>query len=122
MKKEFTCTLCPRGCEIVVETDHGQIESITGSHCPKGREYAAQEITAPMRGVTTSILVEGGELPLASVKLSRAIPKERIFNVMTEIRRIKKHAPVKEGEVVLSNILGLGADVVVTKTVNRAGG
>lgn len=79
MRKKTTCILCPGNCEIVAEADHGQIESITGNHCTKGQEYVAQEITAPMRGVTTSILVESGELPLASVKLSRAILKGRML-------------------------------------------
>jgi CxxC motif-containing protein len=121
MKREFTCILCPRGCGIAVEVEDGKIGSITGNYCPKGREYVTQEVTAPMRGLTTSILVEGGELPLASVRLNRMIPKERIFDAMAEIRRIKKRAPVKEGEVVLADILGLGADLIVTKTVERRG-
>ena len=70
-----------------------------------------------MRNIATSILVEGGELPLASVRLSAPIPKAKIFDVMNEIRKVKRTAPVHEGEVVIENVLGLGSNVIVTRTV-----
>ena len=70
-----------------------------------------------MRNIATSILVEGGEMPLASVRLSAPIPKAKIFDVMNEIRKVKRTAPVHEGEVVIENVLGLGRNVIVTRTV-----
>lgn len=70
-----------------------------------------------MRNIATSILVEGGEMPLASVRLSAPIPKAKIFDVMNEIRKVKRTAPVHEGEVVIENVLGLGSNVIVTRTV-----
>ena len=73
----------------------------------------------PMRSIASSVLVEGGELPLASVRLTRPIPKEKIFAVMEEIKKVKLSAPVEEGTVVISNVLGLGSDVMVTKAVER---
>ncbi len=71
-----------------------------------------------MRNIATSILVEGGEMPLASVRLSAPIPKAKIFDVMNEIRKVKRTAPVHEGEVVIENVLGLGSNVIVTRTVD----
>lgn len=125
MLRTFTCIMCPRGCEIearyeLAEGGRPLIGEITGQSCSRGWEYAEQEIVAPMRNIATSILVEGGELPLASVRLTRPVPKERIFDVMAEIRKEKRSAPVTEGEVVIANVLGLGADVIVTKTVEKA--
>ena len=70
-----------------------------------------------MRNIATSILVEGGEMPLASVRLSAPIPKAKIFDVMNEIRKVKRTAPIHEGEVVIENVLGLGSNVIVTRTV-----
>lgn len=49
--------------------------------------------------------------------LTHAIPKARIFDVMAEIRKQKLTAPVKAGEVVIENVLGLGSNVIVTKSV-----
>ena len=48
-------------------------------------------------------------MPLASVRLSAPIPKAKIFDVMNEIRKVKRTAPVHEGEVVIENVLELGA-------------
>ena len=120
MLREFTCIMCPQGCDISVEMENGQITGVTGNKCPRGREYVTQEMTNPMRNIATSVLVEGGELPLASVRLTRAIPKAKIFDVMGEIKKIRLTAPVKEGDVVIADVLGLGSDVIITKTVDRA--
>lgn len=127
MLRVFTCIMCPQGCEIHVELpeDAGAAPikgtyPITGNRCPKGAAYVTQEIEAPMRNVATSILVEDGELPLASVRLTKPIPLERLFDVMDEIKKVKVSAPVQEGTIVIPDVLGLGSDVMVTKTVERA--
>lgn len=79
-----------------------------------------QELTDPKRNIATSVLVERGELPLASVRLTAPIPKARIFDAMDEIRKCRLTAPVKAGTVVIKGILGLDADVIVTKNVEKA--
>ena len=91
MVREFTCIICPNGCEITAElekTEDGacRIRSIEGAACPRGKAYVEQELTDPRRNIATSISVEGGELPLTSVRLTAPIPKARIFNAMEEIR------------------------------------
>lgn len=83
----------------------------------RGADYVRQELIDPRRTISTSILVEGGELPLASVRLTSPIPKDRIMDAAAEIRRYKVTAPVKAGTVVIQNLFGLGSDVIVTKTV-----
>ena len=120
MLREFTCIMCPQGCDIKVELEDGVIKSVTGNTCPKGEAYVTQEIQNPMRNIASSILVDGGELPLASVRLSGVIPKDRIFDVMAEIRRVELPAPVHEGDVAIADVLGLGVDVIVTKDVEAA--
>ena len=116
MLRTFTCIMCPQGCEITAEGSDAP-KSITGNKCRRGHEYVEQELVNPMRNIATSILVEGGEMPLASVRLSAPIPKAKIFDVMNEIRKVKRTAPVHEGEVVIENVLGLGSNVIVTRTV-----
>lgn len=120
MLREFTCIMCPQGCDISVELDGTTITGITGNKCAKGEAYVTQEIENPMRNIATSVLIDGGELPLASVRLSNVIPKDRIFDVMAEIRRVELPAPVHEGDVVIHDVLGLGADVIITKDVDAA--
>lgn len=119
MLREYTCIICPNGCEIQADVENGKILSITGNICPKGETYVEQELTDPRRNIATSVLVRNGELPLASVRLTNPIPKGEIKNAMEEIRKISLEAPVRAGTVVISGILGYESDVIVTKTVER---
>ncbi len=120
MLREYTCIMCPRGCEIQTEIDDKRtIVSIEGNHCDKGAEYVKQELTAPMRNIATSVLVEGGDMPLVSVRLSAPIPKERIFDAVQVIHELRLTAPVEQESVLIKNILGLGADVLATRSVCR---
>ena len=116
MTREFTCIICPNGCEISadyeIQADQSVvIHSLEGATCKRGAEYV---------NIATSVLVEGGELPLASVRLTAPIPKARIFDAMDEIKKCRLKAPVKAGTVVIKGIVGLDADVIVTKNVAKA--
>ena len=117
MVREFTCIICPNGCEITAGVEDNQIISIEGALCPKGETYVNQELTDPRRNIATSVLVKGGELPLASVRLTNPIPKARIFDAMAEIRGIAVEAPGDAGTGVFWGFLGLDCDVIVTKGV-----
>lgn len=118
MLKEFTCIVCPNSCDITVELEGQDVCSITGAACKRGTDYVEQELTAPMRTISTSVAVKNGMMPLTSVRLDRAIPKEQIFSVMNELRKVKLEAPVRIGDCVVRDILGLGSNVIVTKNVD----
>jgi len=118
MLKEFTCIVCPNGCDIQVTLEEdGTIASITGAGCKGGVNYVKQELSDPRRTIASSVSVTGGELLLASVRLDRPVPKNRIFDVMAEIRKVSLTAPVHAGDIVIRNVLDLGSDVIATKDV-----
>ncbi|MCJ7713460.1 DUF1667 domain-containing protein [Candidatus Bathyarchaeota archaeon] len=117
MLKKYTCIICPNGCDITAEIEDGNIFSVEGASCKRGREYIKQELTSPHRNIASSILLEYGVLPLVSVRLSKPIPKEKIFDVMAIIKKTRLKAPVSAGQVAIENVLGLGCDVIVTKNV-----
>ncbi len=121
MKKNFTCIICPNSCEIETEFEEKDgklvVTKVTGNTCKRGDEYVRQELTDPRRTITSSVLVLGGELPLASVRLTGPIPKNRIFDAMKEIKKIAVKAPVSAGTVLIHNLFGYDSDVVVTKSV-----
>ena len=119
MKRTFTCIVCPNGCEMEAEYEGINVLSVTGHLCPKGKSYVTQELIDPQRTIATSVCVEGGVLPLVSVRTASAIPKDRIFDVMAEINKQILTAPVHIGDVVIENVLGLGSDVIVTKNIER---
>ncbi|MBR2822465.1 MAG: DUF1667 domain-containing protein [Clostridia bacterium] len=121
MKRTFTCIICPNGCEVEAEYEGTTVLSVSGNLCPKGKAYVTQELTDPRRTIASSVRIKGGELPLTSVRLTKAIPKARIFDAMEEIRKVTLQAPVQIGDVVISGLLGQDCDVIVTKNVGRKG-
>lgn len=118
MLREFTCIVCPNGCEITVDVENGNLHSITGAACTRGEAYVRQELTDPRRTLASSVVVKGGTLPLVSVRLDAPVPKDKLFDVMDEIRRIELTAPVRIGECAIKNVLGLAGNVIVTKNVD----
>ena len=120
MKRTFTCIVCPNGCEMEAEYEGTSVLSVTGNLCPKGKAYVTQELVDPRRTIASSVRVTGGVLPLTSVRITNAIPKNRIFDVMAEINKQTLTAPVHIGDVVIHNVLGLGSDVIVTKHIEKA--
>lgn len=120
LTKTYTCILCPNGCEISVEYEGRELKACSGNLCKNGERYVRQELSDPRRTIASSVLVDGGELPLVSVRLTAPIPRDRIFDVMEKIRAMRVEAPVQAGTVLEADILGLGSDLIATKTVSRA--
>ncbi len=118
-KRSFTCIICPNGCSIEAEYEGDKVLCVTGNKCRRGAEYAIQELTDPRRTIASSVEVEGGELPLCSVRLTNPVPKKDIFRVMEEIRKLHICAPTHTGDVLVSHILGFDSDVIVTKDIGK---
>jgi NADPH-dependent 2,4-dienoyl-CoA reductase/sulfur reductase-like enzyme/CxxC motif-containing protein len=119
VRKEVICITCPMGCkmEVVFEPSEKKVIRAEGHRCKRGIEYAEVELTDPRRMVTTVVTVRGGFLPLLPVHTSAPIPKDSIFPLLEELRRIEVEAPVKMGEVILPNALDLGIDVVASREI-----
>ena len=118
-EKEITCIVCPIGCKILVRIDGKQIENFDGNKCKQGIDCAKHEALDPRRMLTTSVFVGDGERPLVSVKSSQPIPKEKVFQVLKEIKNAKVKAPVKSGQKILNNVANTGIDILATKTVKK---
>jgi CxxC motif-containing protein len=72
-----------------------------------------------MRVLSSTVLAKGLELKLVPVRTSKPIPKDRLFEGIAEIRKLKLDRPVKAGEVIVKSFLGLDADLIAARTVNR---
>ena len=118
-EQNIRCIICPIGCTARVKISGGKCTIQEGYKCKHGFQYAENESLNPQRVVTSSILVEGGEWPLVSVKTSRPVPKEMVFPIMEVMKKQRIHAPVSMGQVVIRNVLGLNADIVTTKSIKK---
>lgn len=120
--KELTCIGCPMGCQLSVDFDdkNNTVLSVTGNNCKIGENYAKKELTNPTRIVTSSIQVDGGDLPMVSVKTEEDIPKGEIFNIMKEIHETNVQAPVKIGDVLIKNVAGTNVNIIATRDIKAA--
>lgn len=114
MKKSLVCVSCPLGCPIEVEMENGEVISVTGNTCKRGELYARTEMTHPVRSLTSTVKVDGGVHPVVPVKSASPVPKEKMLDCMKVINSVTVKAPVKIGDVVISDILGTGVDIVAT--------
>lgn len=119
-KKEIICIVCPNGCRMnVTINEQNKVTHVDNALCRNGRTYAENEIQCPQRSLTSTIKVEGGSLPLVSVRSNKPIPKDKLLEAVKLLRTILLTAPVDYHQVIVSNILDTGADIITTKQVLR---
>ena len=51
------CINCPLGCHLTIEK-HEDIIEVSGNTCPRGKQYAINELTNPTRTLTTTIRIK----------------------------------------------------------------
>ena len=118
----YLCIGCPLGCRLEVDEDEpGHIVEIRGFSCKRGKEYAAQEHVDPLRTVTTTVAVVNGLWSRLPVKSNIPVPKDRVIDVCRALARTEVLAPVHVGDVIATNILGTGADIVATRDMGMGG-
>ena len=117
--RELICINCPLGCSLTVTMENGTVKKEEGNTCPKGEAYGEKEVTNPTRIVTSSVRVEGGNLPVVSVKTASDIPKGMIAACAKALKSVCVKAPVHIGDVVLSDVCGTGVDMIATKNIEE---
>ena len=123
---QFNCTTCPSECLMSVEVERdadgnvAAVHSVTGNSCPRGDKFAHQELTCPMRVLTTTVAVSGGDEALLPVRTADAIPLELHAQAMALIRGLVINAPIRMGDVVLENLLDTNINLVASMDIDQA--
>lgn len=123
---QFNCTTCPSECLLTVEVERdadgnvAEVRSVTGNSCPRGNKFAHQELTCPMRVLTTTVAVSCGDEALLPVRTAEAIPLELHAKAMDLIRGLVVKAPIRMGDVVLPNLLDTGTDLIASMDIDSA--
>jgi len=115
----ITCIICPIGCKAKVTIKNGKISKIEDVECPRGEEYATREIEAPMRDFFATIRIKGASIPVLPVRSTQPIPKDKIMDCALELANIVVDAPVKAGDIIVKNPLGLRVDIIATRDMNQ---
>lgn len=120
---QLNCTTCPSECLLTVEVERDsngavvEVRSVTGNNCPRGDTFAHQELTCPMRVLTTTVAVSGGNEALLPVRTAEAIPLALHTQAMDLIRGVVVEAPIRMGDVVLEDLLGTNIDLVASMDI-----
>lgn len=117
-ERVLTCIRCPLGCTITVTMDNGEVTDVKGNTCKRGDMYARKEVTDPTRTVTSIVRVVGGNLAMCSVKTNTDIPKNKISDVLEELKSVKVNAPVHIGDVIIDHVAGTDSQIVATREVD----
>ncbi len=107
--KKLICISCPVGCRLTAEGD-----AITGNKCPRGIVYAKAELTDPRRVVTATVSGNSEQMPRIPVRTTEALPKRMIAPLLGRLYKLNVKVPVKNGEVLLTNVENTGIDVIFT--------
>lgn len=111
--KELICIICPKGCHLKIDEQN----NVSGNACKRGVSYAISETTNPTRMITSTVAVINGELSRVPVVTDKPIPKDKMFEVMKEINKVKVTAPIYVKDIIIKNVLNLGTDVVATRNI-----
>ena len=123
---QFNCTTCPSECLLTVEVERDangsvvKVRSVSGNNCPRGDKFAHQELTCPMRVLTTTVAVSGDDEALLPVRTAEAIPLALHAQTMTLIRDLVVNAPISMGDVVLEDLLDTGIDLIASMDIDPA--
>ncbi|MCQ2796582.1 MAG: DUF1667 domain-containing protein [Bacilli bacterium] len=112
--KTVSCIICPNSCTI--EIDENTLVA-SGNKCPRGLEYAKQEITNPQRSVTSTVKTSFKHFPVLPCRTNKSVSKSKMMEVMNEINKVTVNNYLKVGEIIIKNIAGTDADLIATANV-----
>jgi CxxC motif-containing protein len=116
---EIICVGCPSGCHVALTVDaSGKIAKFEGNECRAGEKYVAEEFKTPIRVFTGTVRTKGSSRPLLSVRTSKPIVKTNILECGIYLYGIEVESPIKIGDVVIPNILNIGADLIATSDLD----
>ena len=111
----ITCIGCPLGCAVRLSLDNkGEVIDIADNKCKQGQKYVLEEYKHPMRLLTATVLTQNSHQPLLSIRTDKPIAKSMLVQAMSELAQIKVRPSIRIGEVVKTNILGSGANIIAT--------
>ena len=115
----MTCISCPLGCTVEVSREGDEI-ILNGNKCKKGEEYIRQELTNPMRSITSTVRTAFSDFPRLPVKTDAEVPLKDIFLYMEDINTVEVSERLRPGDMVKQNLRGSEINLVATGDMSAA--
>lgn len=87
--------------------------TVSGNKCARGDLYGREELKGERKIVTYRAATTFEQVPTVEVKTTATVPKELVFKLIRLIKKQKIDRPMKRGEVLLHQPLGMELDVVI---------
>ena len=115
VEENIICIGCPLGCRTRLRIDpYGNVVKVTGYKCKEGRQYVLEEYRNPVRVFTTTVLTQDSIRPLLPIRTDRPLLKTQLKEASKVVARIRVQPPVKEGQIILKNLMNTGVNVIAT--------
>lgn len=111
--KTLICLVCPKGCQLKVTGDL----KVTGHGCLRGIAFAHEELTNPLRYLTTTVKVLSPNLSRLPVITSNKIPKKDLYRLSLYLVKHTVTPPINLGEVIIDEPLGIPVKIIATRTI-----
>ncbi len=120
-KIKIRCITCPVGCSMEVITDklNGTVLDVKGNECAKGIKFAKEEISNPVRILTTTVKIDSVKLCRLAVRSLEPVPKDIVKDIISELRKMKICPPVKAGQVIGQNLSGSKSKIIASATISQ---
>lgn len=108
--KELTCIICPNGCSLSIDNEL----NVTGNLCPRGKEFAINEIKDPKRSITSTCKTVFKDIPVIAVRSDSEVKKDDVKKVIEEINKITIDKRLPIGEIIIKNVINSGANIILS--------
>jgi CxxC motif-containing protein len=111
------CKVCPIGCKLTIIKNPTLPSgyAVEGNSCNRGKDFGIKEMTEPSRVLTGRVLLKNGAMSRLPVKTTGTVPKDKVDECMEIFNSTEAIAPIKRGDIIIKNILGLGVDVIAAR-------
>lgn len=117
--KQCICHKCDEKCILDIDECNGSIK-VMGNLCERGIKFAKLEINNNNKAVlTTLVRIKGAEYDVVPVKSNKPLDKSIWIECSKALSRLHVGAPIKCGDIVCTNILNTGVDIICTKNMNK---
>lgn len=112
----LTCINCPLGCHLEITQTNNEIE-VVGNKCPRGKQYAIDEVISPKRILTTTVRIRNAIHPCLPVISDKPIPKDKLFDCIKALKDVEVSPPIEINQIIVENILDLDINIVASRTM-----
>ncbi len=118
-QKTYTCIVCPKSCSGTLTIQEDGALCTEGFGCKNGERYAENEYKDPKRMLTTTVRIAQAPYPLLPVTSNKEISRTVFGRCLQYLYKVRVNAPVKEGDVIVANILDTGVDILAARSLEK---